>query len=285
MDMIPSKQEIYFGENSMELGDMMKKNIGIILFFVVVAVVGVLALNKEFHLTSYLQPREEQAAVSSNSSVESNDTSSASSGPPSLRTDDPTYQWISFESDQSLPKPVDRTKSVSIYGLNVTVTGVSISKDPQGMSPQKWRDIADLDENGTITSDDSYVILDLTITNERFYNPEVSVGQFEILLYKDDAEIGDLSDNMLLITDGVPGSKSFYFYPLALGETVEIRAGYVVPDEKIEQAEEFFLRVDTNKRRIEYDDKDNPKYVRWSEQTDFIDMTELVEAAKKEAGK
>ena len=262
----------------------MKRNIGIILFFVVVAVVGVLALNKEFHLTSYLQPREEQAAVSSNSSVESNDPSAASSDPPPLKTDDPTYQWVPFELNQSLPKPVDRTESVSINGLTVTVTGVSISKDTQGMAPPFMSSRMTTDENGTITSDDSYVILDLTITNERFYSPEVGVGQCEVLLYKDDEIIIPSGDRMELMTDSDPTKKDFYFYPLALGETGEIRAGYVYPDEKIEQAEEFFFRVDTNRERIEYDDPDNTKYVRWSEQTDFIDMTELVKAAKKEAG-
>ena len=260
----------------------MKRNIGMILFLMVVVIVGVLALNKEFNLTQYLQPREEQAPAGSNSSAESGDVSAASYGPPALKTDDPTYQWVSV--DDSLPKPVNRTNTVSIKGLTVTVTGVSISKDTQGMEPPFMPDHMTTDENGTITSDDSYVILDLTITNEYWHNSEFGAGDCEILSYNDNTEVYTEGDRMLLITDGDPTSKAFNFYPVALGETVEIRAGYVVPDEKIEQATEFFFRVDTFGGRVEYDDNDNTQYIRWSEQTDFIDMTELVEAAKKEAG-
>lgn len=142
----------------------------------------------------------------------------------------PLGPWYASER-QILPAqdPVTR------QGITYQLLSYEQTKEFGNRNPDTLSEIVDVDSDGNLTDDATYVFVTLRITNET--ESAITVARTgSIIAIEPDMEIKFLCAEAVYVDEYWTGGSpsSVFFYELAGGESITCEVGYQVPDDAIE---------------------------------------------------
>lgn len=218
-------------------------------------------------------------------------------GPPVSSTAEATgsggEDTTSTELDPRLPLVVSLDGTAQVDGVKFTLHSVTYAKDTQGMPPPTTFFQAYGDYDGTLVSEHTYVILDLTAENIDYGPPKLPNGEYvsppeeycfpmnnmHLVLYNGTEELartGAVSE--MAISDAnleKAGEKDrFMYYGFLVGDKLHYRIGFIVADEALRTMTDMYLLPAPRCNTRSYDEHTGKSY--WSADCRFIWMNDMI---------
>lgn len=137
---------------------------------------------------------------------------------------------------------------VNIHGISYEILSYEQTKEFGDRNLDTLSDWIDIDSNGNLTDDATYIFVTLRITNNTESTIHINRTQGSIVAIKPDLEIKLLCAEPIYIDEYWTGGNAaeVFFYDLGAGESITCEVGYHIPTVSLESATFYYEFKDSD---------------------------------------